>query len=163
METSLEKIYLTQLSELFNCEKQLSEALPKLLISIRTKELRLAISNHIEDTRNHVSRLVTILEIRSKEKAIVHNCRIIEDLLAEISRFSSMGEINDEAEVSIINLLQKVEHFEIAAYSSAVTYSKMMGYDPDSELLQKTLDEEYEADNKLDKISEEVLDVLLKT
>jgi ferritin-like metal-binding protein YciE len=80
----------------------------------------------------------------------------LEDLIDDLHH-------SDTLDAELILIFQKIEHYEIACYAALVIYARMLGYEQASEMLQDSLDEEYEADNKFDKLSEEIImNVLVK-
>ncbi len=55
--------------------------------------------------------------------------------------------------------LQKIEHYEIAGYGSAVTFAKLLGDQESAQLLAQTLDEEERTDKKLTDIAESAINL----
>jgi len=147
-----------QIRDLYSAENQLVKALPKVARAASSESLRQAITDHLEETRGHVDRLVKIarlLEIKPGGK----KCKAMEGLIAEGQEV--LGEKGDESviDVALIAAAQRVEHYEIAAYGTARAMAEKLGNSDVAELLQETLDEEGAADKKLTEISEgEVLE-----
>jgi ferritin-like metal-binding protein YciE len=158
---TLHNLYLLQLKDLFNAEKQLVEALPKMARAVANKELKNAIREHLEQTKVQASRIEEIFRNYSSHPG-GENCNTMEGLIEEIEEMMEESEGSDFIDVTLINNCQKIEHLEIAGYSSVIIYAKALGDDRAAELLQISLDEEYEMDNKLEKIAEEIVYIYSK-
>ncbi len=154
-ENSLKELYLDELRDLHNAENQLVKALPKMAKASSSDQLRQGFEEHLEQTRGHVQRLEQIFE-RLNEKPRGKKCLGMEGLIKEGSEI--MGEdFDDEAmDAAIISAAQRVEHYEIAAYGTVRDFAQILGYDEDASLLQETLDEEKETDQKLTELSKEI-------
>ncbi|MCR6638736.1 MAG: DUF892 family protein [Sporocytophaga sp.] len=159
MEKGLDKVYLTRLTELYVMEKKQAQLLPVLLKHTTNKELREAIKEHLYYTQKHFSRCIEIMRRFGKSKVVASVSEPMEKLFEE-ARALVMQKKEDNA-ANLTMILQKIEHLEIASYSSALTCAKILDYKNDCETLQKCLDEEYDQDNRLDKISEEIFMALV--
>ncbi len=151
---NLAKLLADQLRDLYSAENQLVKALPNMARKASSDSLKQAINGHLEETKGHVERLVTIgesLGIKLNGK----RCKAMEGLVeegAEILEAEGPGPVIDAA---IICAAQRVELYEIAAYGSARTLAQRLGHADVADQLQETLDEEAAADEKLTSISEE--------
>jgi ferritin-like metal-binding protein YciE len=153
-EQTLHDLYVSELKDLYSAEQQLVKALPKIAKSVESEELSDAITNHLEETKNHVARLEQIFESLSanpKGKKCVGMQGIIEEGSETIDEFE--GSVLD---AGIISAAQRVEHYEIAAYGSVCTYAELLERSEDLGLLKETLQEEKAADEKLTQLSETV-------
>jgi ferritin-like metal-binding protein YciE len=159
---SLEKLFVMQLKDIYSAEKQLADAFPKIIKAASNKELKMILREHLDQTKLQALRVQRIFQELGNYKPSGENCNIIEDILDEIEDLMEENGESDILDAEIICALQKIEHYEIACYSSVVTYAKMLGNEMASEMLQESLDEEYEADNKFDKINEEVVNIYIK-
>jgi ferritin-like metal-binding protein YciE len=159
---SLEKLFVMQLKDIYSAEKQLADAFPKIIKAASNKELKMILREHFDQTKLQALRVQRIFQELGNYKPSGENCNIIEDILDEIEDLMEENGESDILDAEIICALQKIEHYEIASYSSVVTYAKMLGNEMASEMLQESLDEEYEADNKFDKINEEVVNIYIK-
>ena len=150
---TLQELYISELKDLYSAEQQLVKALPKIAKSAESEELREAITNHLEETKNQVSRLEQIFENlgeNPKGKKCVGMQGIIEEGSEVVSEFE--GSVLDAA---LIAAAQRVEHYEIAAYGSVCTFAELLDRTDDLGLLKETL-EEKNADEKLTQVSESV-------
>jgi len=152
--SQLEKLFTDTLKDIYWAEKQLTKALPKMQKNATTDELKSAIEEHLTQTEEHVSRLEQVFEMCGK-KAQAKKCEAMEGLIEEgneIVEETEKGTMTRDA--GIIMAAQKVEHYEIATYGCLVTFAKTLGMEDAVELLQQTLDEEKETDERLTQIAE---------
>jgi ferritin-like metal-binding protein YciE len=153
---SLETLLQEELKDLYDAEKQLTKALPKLAKKATAEELRAAIEEHLEQTEQHVERLEQAFEqlgIPARGK----KCKGMQNLIAEGEEM--IGEAEDDAtrDAVMIASAQKVEHYEIAGYGTARTWATRLGNSDVAALLEETLDEEKETDQRLTQIAESIV------
>jgi len=149
---SLHELYLTELHDLYDGEKQIIKALPKMIESSTSAELRNALSNHLEETRAQVTRLEQIFRLHN-EDVKGEKCKGLEGIIDEGKDLIKHDENVIVRDAAIISAAQKVEHYEMASYGTVRTWAELMGHDEAAQLLQQTLDEEGEADRKLTEIA----------
>ena len=150
---TLHDAMLDELMDLYSAEKQLIQALPKMARKATDSELKKAIEHHLEETREHVSRLEQAFESLDR-KARAKKCVAMEGLLEEGKEVMEEAETDAVRDVMMIAAAQKVEHYEIASYGTVIEWARQMRHDQVVKLLTKTLDEERAADQKLTKIAE---------
>ena len=155
---SLRDLYVDELKDVLNAEKQILKALPKMAKAASHGELRTAFEEHIAVTEEHVSRLENIFDDLGKP-ARGKKCLGMEGLLAEGSEMMQEDMEPEVLDAALISSAQRVEHYEIAAYGTLRTYARQLGFDNHAELLQRTLDEEGEADKLLSQIAESTVNV----
>ena len=148
---TLQTLYLNELKDIYSAEQQLVKALPKMAKNAELQSLSDAFTNHLEETKNHVTRLEEIFESLG-ESPKGKKCAGMEGLVGE------GGETIDEYEgavldAALISAAQRVEHYEMAAYGSVCAYAKLLGRSEDLGLLKETLEEEKRADEKLTELS----------
>jgi ferritin-like metal-binding protein YciE len=151
---SLHDLYVDQLRDLYNAENQLIKALPKMAEASTSDELRESFEEHLEQTRGHVQRLEQIFE-RLGEKPRGKKCKGMEGLVKEGSETLEEDMPEDTKDAGIIAAAQRVEHYEIAAYGTVRTWADLLGQD-DARLLEQTLEEEKETDQKLTQLAENI-------
>lgn len=153
---TLQDLYLDQVRDLYSAERQIIEALPKMIDTASHAPLRDGLKHHLEQTRQHASRLEQIAE-RMNAKASGKKCKGMEGLLEEGKEV--MNEEGDPAviDAGLIAAAQRVEHYEIAGYGCARTYAELLGLRDDVSLLRQTLDEEAETDKKLTALATSVV------
>jgi len=149
---SLENLFVHELKDLLSAEKQLIKALPTMAKGAASEALKEAIEDHLEQTKTHVERLEAIFENLGKAARAEH-CKAMEGLIQEGSEL-----IEEEGEpmvkdAALIGAAQRVEHYEISAYGTARTIAELLGNREAVTLLQQTLDEEKETDEKLTELA----------
>jgi ferritin-like metal-binding protein YciE len=150
---TLHEAFVDELRDLYDAEKQLTKALPKLAKHASSTALRRAFETHLEETRGHVDRLEEVFGSLD-EKARGKHCDGIAGIIEEGK--SIMEEDFDESamDACLIAAGQRAEHYEMAAYGTLVAWARAMGHDEAATLLQRTLDEEKAADAKLSSLAE---------
>lgn len=150
---TLQGLFEHQIKDLYSAESQLIEALPKMAEKATDSKLKKAFEDHLEETKNQKYRLEEICtELNIKPSG--EKCKAMEGLIKEAKGFMDEADNNDIMNVGLIAEAQRVEHYEISGYGTAVRFAKELGHKEIAKKLQKTLDEEYNADNKLDKMAE---------
>lgn len=150
---SLDDLFVHQLKDLYSAEKQLVNALPKMAKAASTDELKQGFEHHLEQTREHVSRIEEIFSNRDgspRGKKCVGMEGLIEEG-SEVIKSDMEGAVRDAA---LIAAAQRVEHYEIAGYGTARTFAERVGDKKAVRLLDKTLSEEEKTNEKLTSIAE---------
>jgi ferritin-like metal-binding protein YciE len=150
---SMQDLYLHELKDIHNAEKQILQVLPKMAQAATHQELRRAFEEHQQVTQEQVRRLETIFDDLG-EKPGGKKCKGMEGLLEEGREVLEEDADPDVRDAALIASAQRVEHYEIAAYGTARTYAQQLGFDRHAELLQRTLDEEGERDKRLTQLAE---------
>ena len=153
-ESALKELYIDELRDIYNAENQLTRALPKMAKAATSGELRGGFEEHLEQTRGHVERLEQIFN-ELGEKPTGKKCKGMEGLVEEGSEMIDEQE-GETLDAGLISAAQRVEHYEIAAYGCVRTYANLLGEDDAAELLEQTLKEEKETDQKLTKLAEKI-------
>jgi ferritin-like metal-binding protein YciE len=149
---TLQKLFVEIIRDIYDAEKQLVRALPKLAKAAESEELSEAIRSHLEETQNHVSRLEEVfglVGVPAKGKP----CKGMKGLIEEGSEAVQEQEKGALRDLAIIAGAQKVEHYEISAYGTARTLAEQLSINQAVELLEQTEGEEKEADEKLTQIA----------
>ncbi|WP_298245987.1 ferritin-like domain-containing protein [uncultured Christiangramia sp.] len=150
---NLKDLFEHQLKDLYSAETQLLKALPKMAENATDAKLKKAFEAHLEETREHQQRLEEVCK-ELEMKPTGETCKAMKGLIAEAEAFLKEDAEKPVRDAGLIADAQRVEHYEIAGYGTVVRYAKELGYDSIAKKLQKTLDEEYKADEKLDKLAE---------
>lgn len=151
--TNLHDLYVDNLKDLYNAEKQILQAMPKVAKKVDNPLLRSAIEKHHKETEEQKDRLEQIFKGMGK-KATGKVCKAMKGLIEENKEMLEEDADPEVMDAGLIVGMQKVEHYEIAGYGSAVTFAKMLGDTEAAKLLAKTLDEEEKADKKLTELAE---------
>ncbi|GAC1322566.1 MAG: ferritin-like domain-containing protein [Isosphaeraceae bacterium] len=150
---TLDDLFVSQISDLYDAETRLTEALPKMAEAATSKKLKTAFESHLKETEEHVSRLETIFE-QLGLPAKRQTCQAMKGLLAEGDEVLDAEGEADVKDAALIAAAQRVEHYEMSGYGTAKTFARRLGHDKAVTLLEKTLKEEAAADEKLTAIAE---------
>ncbi len=153
--SSLKELLIDELQDLLSAEQQLLKALPKMAEAASNPELKAGFEAHLEQTRDHVTRLEGAFNALG-EKAKSKTCEAMKGLVKEGSEAIDLDAPEEIRDACLIGAAQRVEHYEIAAYGTAIAFAEQIGESKVAELLQATLDEEAETDEKLTELSETV-------
>ncbi len=154
MET-LKELLIEELKDLYSAEKQIVKALPKMVRGAKTPELKSALTEHLEVTKEQVTRLEQVFA-SAGEKAKVKHCKGMEGLLVEGAESLESGSAGPLRDLAIIGAAQRVEHYEMAAYGTARAIAEHCGLPECVELLGQTLEEEAAADDTLTQVAEAI-------
>jgi ferritin-like metal-binding protein YciE len=149
---TLNDLFVEELRDIYDAEKQLTKALPKMAKAADSDELRAAFEEHLDMTRAHVQRCeesFKLMGIAARPKSCEGMQGLIEESEEAIEKLE--GTVLDAA---LIASAQKAEHYEIAAYGTLATFAEVLDMQDVKDLLDQTLDEEKEADQKLTEIAE---------
>ena len=157
---TLEDLLADELKDLYSAENQLVKALPKMAKTAKTRELRMAFEQHLEQTKNQVKRLERAcdeLGFSPRGKKCVGMEGLIEEGKEIMTNCSK--DPASPMEAGLIGAAQKVEHYEIAAYGTASAHARQLGFNSVAQLLDQTLEEEKTTDEKLTKLAENQVNV----
>lgn len=153
---NLNDLFEHQLKDLYSAENQLVEALPKMQKNANDSKLKKAFEKHLKETEGHIKRLEEITE-KLGIKPTGETCKAMKGLIKEAESFLEEDTEKEVRDAGLIAEAQRVEHYEISAYGTAVRYAKELGHDDIAKKLQKTLDEEYKTDDLLTEMAEDRL------
>ncbi|MEO7120842.1 MAG: ferritin-like domain-containing protein [Ginsengibacter sp.] len=155
----LTEFFIDELKDIYWAEKHLVKVLPKMEKAATTQELKHALNEHLEVTKNHVSRLEEVFGLMNKTpqakkcEAMAGITKEGDDIVADTEK----GSITRD--VGIILAAQKVEHYEISTYGGLTQLAKTLNLQKVADLLYATLEEEKETDEKLTQIAEKNINV----
>jgi len=152
---TLEDVFLHELKDVLDAEKQILKALPKMAKAAESPDLRAAFEEHKSVTERQVERLETIFQSLGKAARGKH-CHGMEGLLKEGQELLAKEEPSPALDAAMIATAQKVEHYEIATYGTLATYAKLLEMDEAKNLLGQTLEEEKQTDEKLTALASEI-------
>jgi ferritin-like metal-binding protein YciE len=153
---SFDDLYLLQLRDLWDAERQLVEALPAMAKAADNPELKTALKEHLAITREQKKRLDKIFADLGEDPE-GHTCAAMKGLIKEGDEIATSEGDPAVRDAGLIAAAQRVEHYEIASYGTARTFAQKLGRKQDASLLQQTLDEEGQADELLTQIAESVV------
>jgi ferritin-like metal-binding protein YciE len=150
---NLQDLFVHELKDLYSAEQQILQALPKMAKATEHTELRRAFEEHEQMTRDQVQRLDMIADDLGVDLR-GHKCKGIEGILKEGEELIGTRADPDVLDAGLIGSAQRVEHYEMAGYGTARTFARRLGHDRAAQLLQQTLDEEGQTDQRLTRIAE---------
>ena len=150
---SLEELLQEELKDIYNAEKQLTKALPKMAKKAGAAELKQAFAEHLAQTERQIERLEEVFE-QLGMPARGKKCEAMENLIAEGEEMVAEIDDDDTRDAALIASAQKVEHYEIASYGTARTWANLLGKSEVAALLEETLEEEKQTDQNLTSIAE---------
>jgi len=150
---TFEELVMDELEDIYDAEKQLVRALPKIAKECTSLELRSALEAHLSQTEEHVERLDGIfLQLGSESSR--KTCKAMAGLLSEGESLLKQSKDDALTDAAIIAVCQKVEHYEMATYGTLREWSRLLGREEIAATLQTTLNEEFEADQTLTRLSQ---------
>jgi ferritin-like metal-binding protein YciE len=151
---TIEELFIHELSDIYNAEKQLTKALPKLARAATYPDLKEAFESHLEETQGQVDRIDQVVErLGIRLKRI--KCAAMEGLVEEGKEIIDSVEQGPLRDAALIAGGNKVEHYEIASYGTLIALANQLGYEDAVPLLEETLAEEKAADQKLTMLAEQ--------
>src|SRR5262249_51599755 len=152
---SLQDIFEDELRDVYDAEKQILKALPRIIKAVSSEPLQHALSEHLKQTRGHVERLEQAfesLELKARGK----HCAGMAGILEEGANLLKEDGAEAVLDAGFIAGCQRVEHYEITAYGSLMAWAKLLGHDDALSLLKANEQEEKAADIKLTKLAESI-------
>lgn len=156
--SQLMKLFEDELKDIYWAEKALTKAIPKLIKNATSQELIDALTSHLAETENQVTRLEHVFESIDK-KAVSKKCEAMEGLIKEAEEIMESSEAGAMCDAGIISAGQKVEHYEIASYGTLRQFAETLGLTEAVSLLAATLEEEKAADEKLSEVATSAINV----
>lgn len=153
---SMHDLFLDELRDLYDAEKQIVKALPKMAEAAQAPKLKSGFERHLKQTTTHVTRLEQIFETLG-EKPTGEKCDAMQGLLKEGEKVIHNTDEGSVRDAGLIAAAQRVEHYEMAAYGSARTFAQILGQTDAASLLEETLQEEKDTDQKLTEIAQKIV------
>src|ERR1700724_3697967 len=151
----LKDLYIDELKDLYNAENQLVKALPKMARAASSDELRRGFEENFEKTKGHVQSLEKIFQALG-ESPKGKKCKGMEGLIEEGSEVMEENYEGSVLDAALIGAAQRVEHYEIAGYGTVRSMAETLGESNHVSLLEETLEEEKETDEKLSELAEQI-------
>jgi ferritin-like metal-binding protein YciE len=155
----MEELLIDELRDLMDAEKQIAKALPKMVRTATSRELSAAFQEHLEETNGQIERLEEVFT-QIGAKAGDAKCAGMQGVLKDGDKLVSATEPGLVRDAGLIAAAQRVEHYEMAGYGSARTFAQLLGHNEAADLLEDTLDEEKEADQRLTEIAESMVNAM---
>jgi len=149
---TLKDLFLNELADMYDAEKRILKALPKMAKAATCDELKDALNSHLKETEGHVKKLEQVFECFD-EKAKGETCEATVGLLAEGDQITAEFKDSPAINAALICAAQKVEHYEMASYGCLHEWAELLDNDEAASLLQEILEEEQAADESLTKLA----------
>lgn len=151
---TVKDLFESELFDVYNAEKQLTKALPKMAEKATNAQLAAGFEKHLTETEGQIARIERVFEILNiKPKS--EKCEAMKGLIEEAKDLMSHAEEGPVLDAAMITAAQKVEHYEIATYGSLCALAKALGYNEAASILHETLEEERKTDEALTDLAEQ--------
>jgi ferritin-like metal-binding protein YciE len=154
--TTIKDLLEEEIKDLYSAEKQLTKAIPKMAKGSNNEELAAAFEAHLKETENQVKRLEQVAELLGTEPT-GKKCHGMEGVIEEGSEALDEEGNENVLDLGIIGAGSRVEHYEMAGYTTAILLATQLGEDEVVKLLNETLKEEQAAENKLRTIAQTII------
>jgi ferritin-like metal-binding protein YciE len=150
---TLDDLFVHTLRDIYYAEKQIVEALPKMIEKATAPDLKAGFEKHLEETEGHIARVEKVFDMHGVEAREV-DCPAIDGILEEADEVS--GEVEDKRvlDAALIASAQAVEHYEITRYGTLIAWAKQLGREDCASVLAQNLKEEEATDKKLSGLAE---------
>lgn len=149
---NLHDLFVSTLQDIYNGEKQVLKALPKMTKHASSAELRAAFERHHDQTEAQIGRLQRVFELLNRS-ARGRTCEAIEGLIEEGGEVMSETDKGNVMDAGLIAAAQAVEHYEIARYGTLKAWAQLLGMEEAARLLNETLQEAKQTDELLTRIA----------
>lgn len=156
--SQLMKLFVDELKDIYWAEKALTKAIPKMMKNATSPALNDALTAHLEETKEHLTRLESVFEM-IEVKAVAKKCEAMDGLIREAGEIMASCEKGSMRDAGIISAAQKIEHYEIATYGTLRQFAETLDMTEVEALLATTLDEEKEADLTLSAVAMDAINV----
>lgn len=153
-------LFIHKIEKLYAAEQQIESMMPQIIGKVQHGSLKNALTHHANLTREQKQRLETIPSL-IKDKNLV-SCisetphvlnsnpnKAIQGIVEEAEELLSADISKEVIDAALISIVQKIEHYEISAYGTALAYARQLHLHKVESLLQESLNEEYDADDLL--------------
>lgn len=153
---TLDDLLVHELQDLYDAEKRLTKALPKMAAAATNTQLKKAFQTHVSQTKGQVDRLKAVFKLLD-HRPKSSTCEAMKGLIKEGEDVISAEGDSAVRDAALIAAAQRVEHYEIAGYGSARTFAELLSRTEAADLLQQTLDEEGETNKTLTQIAQQTI------
>jgi ferritin-like metal-binding protein YciE len=155
---NLRDLFEETLRDIYYAEKAILKALPKMAKKASSEDLSAAFEEHRQQTEGHVERLEQIFKMVDKA-ARGKKCEAIEGLTKEADEIIKEAETDTVRDAGMLAAAQAVEHYEISRYGTLKAWAEKLGMNDAAQLLDETLQEEKETDEKLTELAESEINI----
>ncbi len=144
----LRALYIRQIRLLLSAEEQMVRELPRMIELATDLQVKEGIQSHLQETETQVARLRDILNHIAGEAEPL-KCNVVAALFAEAEDMAEDSSHDEVRDAALIASMQRIEHYEMAAYGSVRHFARALGRDGEAEALDQTIHEESHADHLL--------------
>ncbi len=155
---NLHDLFEETLRDIYYAERAILKALPKMAKKASNEDLSSAFEEHRQQTEGHVERLEEIFKMLNKS-ARGTKCDAIEGLTKEADEIIKEAKTGTVRDAGMLAAAQAVEHYEISRYGTLRTWAEKLGMNEAAQLLEETLQEEKETDEKLTELAEAQINI----
>ena len=137
----LKDLFLDELADMYDAERRIVKALPKLAAGATCEKLKAAFTAHLHQTEGHITKLEKVFELFG-EKAVGKTCEATVGLLKEGDALAADFKGSPAINAALISAAQRVEHYEMAAYGCLHEWAGLLGHAEAAGILQSILREE---------------------
>lgn len=156
-DSGLAALFLHGIKDIYYAEKKLTKALPKMIKAAKAPDLVKALTDHLEETEEHVTKVERIFESLDETPKAV-KCEAIEGIVTEAEEILKEFGKTGAGDAAIIFAGQAAEHYEITRYGSLRAFAEILRYGEAEKLIESILKQEKAADETLTKIAEDRVD-----
>jgi ferritin-like metal-binding protein YciE len=156
--SQLLELFEDGLKDIYWAEKALTKAIPEMIKNATSQELIDALTSHLDETENQVVRLEQVFD-SIDQKAGAEKCEAMNGLIKEAKEIMESCEEGAMRDAGIISAGQKIEHYEIATYGTLRQFAETLGLTKAASLLERTLNEEKAADQKLSVLAKDTINI----
>ncbi len=149
---TLRDLFLGQLADMYDAETRLTQALPRLAKAATNDDLRLAFTDHVEETKAQLTKLERVFRAFG-EKVKLDSCDATIGLIKEADHLLAENKGSTTLNAALICAAQKIEHYEIATYGVLEAWARRLGNSEAADLIAEILDEEKTADERLSELA----------
>lgn len=153
---SLQDLMVQGLQEIYSAEQQGLQAYPQMLENVSSPELKQALQQHMEQTQGQVQRLEQIFQQLGETPGQTENM-VMQGIIQNAQKIVGQGGAPEVLDAAVLAGAQIIEHYEIAGYGTARTYAQALGQNDAAQLLEQTLEEEKQTDQKLSQLAEQLV------
>jgi ferritin-like metal-binding protein YciE len=155
---TLQDLLHDQVRDLYDAERQLVKALPKMVKAASNPSLRQSFETHLRETEHQIERLEKVFELLG-HTARGKKCAAMEGLIEEGQETLELNAEPDVKDAALIAAAQRVEHYEIAGYGTICSWADLIGLSDVKRLMGETLQEEKRTDELLTRLAEQQVNV----
>ncbi|MEM7667168.1 MAG: ferritin-like domain-containing protein [Pseudomonadota bacterium] len=152
--STLKDLYIDQLQDLYSADKQSLEATKQLHEKATSEDLRSALESGVEGISQGMEQVADLIRGHDADPT-GEFCKGMEGLVKEAKAHAINADIDDKdvLDASIITQYQRMTHYGLAGYGTALAFAKRLGFDKDAETLQTCLDNTYGGDRTMTEIA----------